>query len=105
MSHLDHPMRKFVEHAHTIDTLIAELNRLREIEGGDAPVILDLENSPHDFSPVSHEAVYVGMYYAECTWAGEGFMTPEQRATELEPDEYDEAPEGSIRAIFIGPIN
>lgn len=99
-------VRELVSHAYTIDTLIAELTRLRATEGGDAPIILDMADSPHEFSPVCRGGcVYVGMYHAECTWTGERFMTPEVLAADPEYDEDDEAPEGSIRAIFIGPTN
>lgn len=98
-------MREYVRHAHTIDSLIAELTRLRELEGGDAPIIVDLGDSAQEYSPVGPQCVYVGMYWAECTWGGDAFLTPEERAQKPRPDEYDEAPEDAVRAVFIAPTN
>jgi len=93
-------MRENVEHTHTIDTLIAELTRLREVEGGDTPVIVALENSSSEYSPLHREGVEVSMYWARCTWQGERFMTPENIAQE-ESGDFEEAPDDAIRAVFI----
>lgn len=104
---MTHPkdVRKQVEHAHTVDSLIAELTRLREVAGGDAPIILDYENCASGVSPLPRDGgAYMDMYWAECTWAGERYMTPEEYARE-NCDDYPEPPGNAIRAVFISPTN
>jgi hypothetical protein len=45
------------------------------------------------------------MYAADTTWAGERYMTEEDRQATGEPDEYDEAPPDAVRAVFLWPTN
>lgn len=95
-----------VAHGHTIDSLIEKLSELREIEGGDTPIVMELQDCSSDNCVVGLDGgVEVVMYYAECTWDGEVYMTEEDRQSREDPDGYAEAPEDSIRAICISPIN
>lgn len=70
---------------------------------GDTPVILAKDAEGNGFSPA--EEVEVSMYAAESTWSGEHYMTEEDRQATGEPDEYSEAPEDAVRAVFLYPTN
>jgi hypothetical protein len=98
-------MRRNVAKAHTIDTLAAELAILRETEGGDTPIILGMEGSSQDYSPVPGDGVTVEMYWADATWGGECYLASEERARKKTPSAYDEAPDGAIRAVVIWPTS
>ncbi len=48
------------------------------------------------------------MYTAESTWSGEVDLTPEQYTEAVArdgEDEWDEAPDGAVRAVVLGPVN
>lgn len=70
---------------------------------GDTLVILAKDAEGNGFSPAVE--VEVSMYAADSTWSGERYMTEEERQATDEPDEYDEAPEGAVRAVFLWPTN
>jgi hypothetical protein len=45
------------------------------------------------------------MYRADSTWSGERYMTEEQRQAETVPDDYSEAPDDAVPAVFLWPVN
>jgi hypothetical protein len=45
------------------------------------------------------------MYLAESTWSGERYLTEAQRLAETDPDEYSEAPDDAVPAVFLWPTN
>ena len=69
---------------------------------GDTPVILAKDAEGNGFSPAVEAEV--AMYAAETTWSGERYMTEEGQAAGV-PDEYSEAPDDAVRAVFLWPTN
>lgn len=45
------------------------------------------------------------MYLAETTWSGEHYMTEEARQAQDAPDNYSEAPDEAVNAVFLWPTN
>lgn len=70
---------------------------------GDTPVILAKDAEGNGFSPAVEAEV--ALYAADSTWSGERYMTEAERQATGQPDEYSEAPEGSVRAVFLWPTN
>jgi hypothetical protein len=73
-------------------------------------VILQKDVEGNGYSPL--DGMAETMYLAESTWSGETYMTDEQLQTKLRTDpggrwsvEDDGAPEGSVRAIVLWPVN
>ena len=85
----------------TLDELRKQLNALNM--PGDTPVILSKDAEGNGFSPAVEAEV--AMYAAETTWSGERYMTEEERQATEDPDEYYEAPEDAVRAVFLWPTN
>lgn len=85
----------------TLDELRKQLDALSV--PGDTPVILGKDSEGNGFSP-AYEAE-VAMYSADTTWSGERYMTEEDRQATGQPDEYSEAPEDAVRAVFLWPTN
>ena len=85
----------------TIDELRKQLDALNM--PGDTPVILSKDAEGNRFSPAVEAEV--AMYAAETTWSGERYMTEEERQATEDPDEYYEAPEDAVRAVFLWPTN
>ncbi|HEX5541987.1 MAG TPA: hypothetical protein VFX60_10585 [Micromonospora sp.] len=85
----------------TLDELRKQLDELDM--PGDTPVILSKDAEGNGFSPVTE--VEVAMYAAETTWSGERYMTEEERQATEDPDEYYEAPDDAVRAVFLWPTN
>lgn len=86
----------------TLDDLRAELAKLDHLPG-DTIVILAEDAEGNGFSPLAE--VEDAMYDADTTWSGERYMTDEARAATGEPDEYSEAPESAVPAVFLWPTN
>ena len=70
---------------------------------GDTIVVLAKDGEGNGFSPAV-EAEHA-MYYANTTWSGERYLTEEQRAAETDPDDYSEAPDDAVPAVFLWPTN
>lgn len=85
----------------TIDELRKQLADL-DIPG-DTPVVLSQDAEGNGFSPLAEAAV--AMYAADTTWSGEHYMTEEDRQATGMPEEYDEAPDDAVRAVFLWPTN
>jgi hypothetical protein len=86
----------------TIGELRKELEALSELPDSTVVVLAkDAEGNGH--SPL--EDIVVGMYAAESTWSGEFFMREAERLALQDPDDYDEAPDDAVEAIFLWPVN
>ncbi|MFJ4785095.1 hypothetical protein [Streptomyces sp. NPDC088794] len=85
----------------TLAELRAQLDALNLPD--DTLVVLAKDAEGNGHSPLV-EAEHA-MYLADTTWSGERYMTEEQRLAETEPDEYSEAPDGSVHAVFLWPTN
>ena len=70
---------------------------------GDTPVILAKDAEGNGFSPAV-EADHA-MYLADTTWSGERYLTDEARLAETDPDEWSEAPDDAVHAVFLWPTN
>ncbi|MFF7837592.1 hypothetical protein ACFZC6_01960 [Streptomyces ossamyceticus] len=69
----------------------------------DTIVILAKDSEGNGFSPAVEADP--GMYLADTTWSGERYLTEEQRLAETNPDEWTEAPDDAVRAVFLWPTN
>jgi hypothetical protein len=78
---------------------LAELDHLP----GDTIVVLAKDAEGNGYSPLA--AVNEGMYLADTTWSGEHYLTEEQRLAETDPDDWSEAPDDAVHAVFLGPVN
>ncbi len=85
----------------TLDELRKQLDALNV--PGDTPVILSKDAEGNGFSPAVEAEV--AMYAADTTWSGERYMTDAERQATGTPDEYCEAPDDAIRAVFLWPTN
>jgi hypothetical protein len=80
--------------------LIASLSTLDP----ELPVILAKDAEGNDFSPLTEAEP--GMYFADTTWCGYRYPTPEQiRADPSLNEEDDGAPDDAVRAVFLWPVN
>ncbi|MFF1709273.1 hypothetical protein [Streptomyces sp. NPDC058268] len=66
-------------------------------------VVLAKDAEGNGFSPLCEAEP--GMYLADTTYSGEHYLTEEQRQAEDEPDEYSQAPDGAVPAVFLWPTN
>jgi hypothetical protein len=80
-------------------TALAALNHLPD----DTLVVLAKDAEGNGFSPLVETEH--AMYLAETTWSGEHYMTEEQRQAKDDPDEYSEAPDDAVPAVFLWPTN
>jgi hypothetical protein len=69
----------------------------------DTLVVLAKDAEGNGHSPLV-EAEHA-MYLAESTWSGERYLTDEQRLAETDPDEWSEAPDDAVPAVFLWPTN
>lgn len=83
----------------TIAELIVELEKFDP----NLQVIMSEDAEGNSFSPFCEVAE--SMYFAESTWSGETFPTPEHIAMSDQYTEEDEAPEGSERVVVLWPLN
>lgn len=65
----------------------------------DMPVIMEKDAEGNGYSPLC--SVNEGLYIADSTWSG-WVHFPEDDDDE---DDDDYVPEGSVRAIILGPVN
>ncbi|MFF0736841.1 hypothetical protein ACFYVK_35170 [Streptomyces chartreusis] len=85
---------------------IAELRRqLLELQHlpDSTLVVLAKDAEGNGFSPAV-EAI-PGMYLADTTWSGGHYLTEEQRLAETDPDEWSQAPDDAMPAVFLWPVN
>lgn len=87
---------------------VGELRAALDKFEDDTPIVLAKDEEGNGFSPLA-EAM-PGMYEATSTWSGEHYLSDEQRretaANEnADPDDYCEAPESAVEAVFLWPIN
>jgi hypothetical protein len=70
----------------------------------DMPVVMAKDGEGNGHSPLAD--VDVAMYVPDSTWSGEVYATPEEIA---DPDsihtDEDEAPDGAVRVLLLGPVN
>lgn len=85
----------------TKDELIRELQE--SSAPGDTVIVMSKDAEGNGYSPLAD--LSLGMYDAECTWAGEVYMTDEARENTGIPDEYSAAPDTAVLAIVLGPVN
>jgi hypothetical protein len=85
----------------TLAELRAQLGALNLPD--DTPVILAKDGEGNGHSPLS-EAEHA-MYLADTTWSGEHYLTEQQRLAEEDPDEWSEAPDDAVHAVFLWPTN
>lgn len=69
----------------------------------DTIVILAKDAEGNGHSPLV-EAEHA-MYLADSTWSGERYLTETQRQAEADPDDYSEAPDDAVHAVFLWPTN
>lgn len=79
--------------------LLAKFDHLPD----DAIFVLAKDGEGSTCSPLAE--MKEGMYLAETTWSGEHYMTEERRQSKAHPDDYAEAPDGAVRAVFLWPVN
>lgn len=85
----------------TLAELRAQLDALNL--PGDTLVILAKDAEGNGHSPLV-EAEHA-MYLAETTWSGERYITEQQRLAEENPDDWSEAPDDAVPAVFLWPTN
>jgi hypothetical protein len=85
----------------TLAELRAQLDALNLPD--DTLVVLAKDTEGNGFSPAV-EAEHA-MYLADTTWSGEHYITEEQRLAETDPDDWSEAPEDAVHAVFLWPTN
>lgn len=69
----------------------------------DTIVILAKDSEGNGHSPLV-EAEHA-MYLADTTWSGERYLTEEQRLAETDPDDWSQAPDNAVHAVFLWPTN
>jgi hypothetical protein len=82
----------------TVADLIAQLATLP----GNLPVILATDAEGNGFSPLA--AADDALYVADNDFTGEWYATADMRAANPD-DEWDEAPEDSVPALFLWPTS
>lgn len=85
----------------TLAELRAQLDALNLPD--DTIVILAKDAEGNGHSPLV-EAEHA-MYLADSTYSGERYLTAQQRAAEADPDDYSEAPDDAVPAVFLWPTN
>lgn len=86
----------------TLDDLRAALAKLDHLPG-QTVVVLAKDGEGNGFSPLAE--VEDAMYEAETTWSGDRYLTEEQRGAEDDPDDWSEAPDGAVPAVFLWLTN
>lgn len=82
-----------------VGQLRAELESLPD----DMIVVLSSDGEGNNKSPLSDTGE--AMYRAETTWSGDTYPTPEQIASDDYYLEFSQAPEDSVRALVLWPVN
>lgn len=86
----------------TLDDLRAQLQAVAHLPG-ETLVVLAKDGEGNGFSPLTE--VEPALYAAGTTWSGERHLTNEQRQAAMDPDEYREAPDDAVPALFLWPVN
>ncbi len=69
----------------------------------DTLVVLSKDGEGNGFSPAV-EAEHA-MYLADTTWSGERYITETDRQAQDDPDDYSQAPDDAVPAVFLWPTN
>jgi len=85
----------------TLAELRAQLDALNLPD--DTIVVLAKDAEGNGFSPAVEAAP--GMYLADTTYSGEHYMAEEQRLAETDPDDWSQAPDDAVRAVFLWSTN
>lgn len=94
--------------AHTLDSLIAELTRLRQQDHvpGNTIIVLAEDADGTGFSPLTnHLGVHLAMYQPKSAWSGTHYMREADRVLLSDADEYAPAPKDAVQAVFLWPRN
>lgn len=83
----------------TLRAQLAELDHLP----GDTIVVLAKDGEGNGFSPLAE--VEDAMYDADSTYSGERYMTDAAYTALDDPDDYSQAPESAVPAVFLWPTN
>lgn len=83
-------------------TLRAEIAKLDHLPG-DTLIVMSKDGEGNGFSPLAD--LDEAMYDAESTWAGDRYLSDADREATGEPNEYSEAPESAVPAVFLWPTN
>jgi hypothetical protein len=93
----------------TLDELRTALDGMKHLPG-DTQIILQKDAEGNAYSPL--DGLDETMYLPETAWSGEAHMTDEQIQAQItaNPDskwnlEKDRAPEGSVPAVVLWPVN
>lgn len=70
---------------------------------GDTIVVLAKDGEGNGFSPAAE--VEHAMYSADSTWSGERYITETERQAQDDPDDWFEAPDDAVPAVFLWPTN
>ena len=89
--------------APTTSLTVADLQAALALLPSDMPVVLAKDGEGNRFSPLAEAEP--AMYVADSTWSGERYLTDEQRLATGVPDEYSEAPDAAVPALFLWPVN
>lgn len=82
---------------------VGELREFLRKYPDDMPVIMEKDAEGNGYSPLYDARE--GMYITESAWSGWVRPTDEQIAADSHYGDEDRAPEGSVRAIILGPVN
>jgi hypothetical protein len=82
---------------------VADLQAALATLPSDMPVILAKDAEGNGYSPLTEAEP--AMYAPDTTWSGEHHLTDEQRQATGQPDDYSEAPDGAVPALFLWPTN
>lgn len=85
-----------------LTTLRAEIARLNHLPG-ETLVVMAKDGEGNGFSPLAD--LDEAMYEADSTYSGDRYLSDEDREATGEPDEYGEAPESAVPAVFLWPTN
>ncbi|MEV7975382.1 hypothetical protein [Streptomyces sp. NPDC086519] len=85
----------------TLAELRAQLDALNLPD--DTIVILAKDAEGNGHSPLVE--VDPGMYLADASWSGERYLTEAQRMAETDPDDWSQAPDDAVPAVFLWPTN
>jgi hypothetical protein len=85
-----------------LTTLRAEIAKLDHLPG-ETLIVMSKDGEGNGYSPLAD--LDEAMYAAETTWYGERYLSDEQRAAERDPDDYSQAPDDAVPAVFLWPTN
>lgn len=83
----------------TLRAQLAELDHLP----GETIVVLAKDGEGNGYSPLAE--VEDAMYDADSTYSGDRYMTDAEYTALDDPDDYSQAPESVVPAVFLWPTN